>query len=808
VGIDAKEATVEKDEQDGDVHVVTLSYAPTDADYTATVTYRAEGPLVTADWEFTGPADADFSDGRIYRTLQGADIPDWATLPTEYPFALSHWEEDKHGGVPYRVADAVAYFATWQDGEASAAFVLADSAASKRGDSSLHCPPTQDEDGTWRTTFGFRADDRVAVSREAFERHAQIIGSALLTGPALAVDLSHSRTYRLFEEPGVQTFEVGLFSAEARRVRLELTARALDGTVVDRWKDTVEVEASAATGVEVDVDLPGPRGYVFLEVTARAGSDRALIRSGAAVLPPHEFGPSEQSMIGMGGFSTNRAPGATQLPGVESREDEIALWQRMGVRHLRNNWLTPEESEDLDITTAYQPAASPEQFAGDPEGFQRWLDRSFELGEGTGAQSYELCNEWNLRDGGIGVGFWAKEYTENFLLPFREEMDRRGIQAKLHSLGLGSWDPQFVDGIRKYGGWDALDGVAIHPGRGNFAADYDPVVVDDIDPQGEVWNFYGATRRAKAYLDEYGPDKELWITELNAMTSPNRWWNDDERIATDSAFLVLALSRAIGVTGVYWFQNYDGVWNDKYGVSPTDPEFHFGLIRADRSPKPSLLSFIHVAELLDGAEFQGFVESDHPDLHGLRFTNAEGPFWILWSRQDGFINNADHDDIEDPEDLSYPFPDPWGRHAKKELTVRVPEADGLAAVDVLGTEVRMSSAGKMRTLKVNASPVVVRGIDADATGPQKVTGSTSLSLTDLEVQRVDGGVRISGRSGLGKAGQLHVETSPAHPQVVEVGSGKFAVVVDGEVPEGTQVRVFAERRKNGQLHRAEYYRTV
>jgi hypothetical protein len=215
-----------------------------------------------------------------------------------------------------------------------------------------------------------------------------------------------------------------------------------------------------------------------------------------------------------------------------------------------------------------------------------------------------------------------------------------------------------------------------------------------------------------------------------------------------------------------------------------------------------------VAELLDGAEFQGFVESDHPDLHGLRFTNAEGPFWILWSRQDGFINNADHDDIEDPEDLSYPFPDPWGRHAKKELTVRVPEADGLAAVDVLGTEVRMSSAGKMRTLKVNASPVVVRGIDADATGPQKVTGSTSLSLTDLEVQRVDGGVRISGRSGLGKAGQLHVETSPAHPQVVEVGSGKFAVVVDGEVPEGTQVRVFAERRKNGQLHRAEYYRTV
>ncbi|MGP9613783.1 hypothetical protein ACT3TE_11065 [Brachybacterium sp. AOP42-B2-9] len=812
VGIDARAATVEKDEEDGDAHVVEISYATTDPAYTAQVIYRAEGPVLTADWEFTGPADADFTDGRIYRSLHGSDVPEWSPVPREYPFTLSHWEEDRRGGVPYRVPDSVAYFASWKSESTHAAFVIPDSQASRAGDGSLHAPPTQEEDGTWKASYGFRADGRVAESREAFHKRAQILGSALLTGPELAVDLSHPSTYRLFEEAGKQTFEVSLFSREERRASVTLTARVLDGDVVTRWHDSVKLDASTATTIEVDVDLPGPRSYVYLEVTARAGGDRALIWSGAGVVPPHEFGPSEQSIIGMGGFSTNRAPGASQLPGLESREEEIALWQRMGVRHIRNNWLSPEESDDLDIATAFQPAAQPEQFAGNPDGFQRWLDRAFELGEGTGAQHYELANEWNLQGGGIGIGFWAKEYTENYLLPFREEMDKRGIQAKLNSMGLGSWDPVFVDGIRKHGGWDALDGVAIHPGRGNFAADYDPVDVEDIDPNGEVWNFYGATRRAKAYLDEFGPDKELWITELYAMSSPNRWWNDDERTAVDSAFLTLMLSKAIGVTGVHWFQLYDGIWNDKYGVNPTDPEFHYGLLRADRSPKATLLSFMHAAELLDGAEFQGFIESEHPDLHGLRFTDDEGPFWVLWSRQDGFIHNPDHEEVEDPEnpeeDLYYPFKDPWERHTRRKLTVRVPESKGVRALDVLGAEVRTHSVGRSRTFKVTASPVVVRGIDPDATGPEKVKGARSLNLTDLEVKRVEGGVEISGRSGLGRDAVLHVETSPARPQVVEVEQGSFTIQVDGDLPEGTQVRVFSERRRGGQVHRAEFYRTV
>jgi hypothetical protein len=812
---DAREGTVERDEQDGDVHILEVRYELGDPDHSASVVYRQEGPVLTAEWTFDAPEDADLSVGRIYRVLLDSDVPDWSDTPISYPsFPVSRWEGDPDGGVPIRVSDDAAYFNTWQDGEVEGAFVISGSNASAAESGTLHAPPTQDEDGTWTVTYLFRVDDAVAEARKDYESGAQTMGSAVLTtpAPALAVDLWHRSTFRLFEQSGKHTFQVGVFSAEARDVRLTFVARSLDGEVITKQKRSLSVEAATVRTVDIDVDLPGPRCYAHLEATVEAGKDVALVRSGAAVVPPHEFGPAEQTIIGMGGYSTVRAPGGTQLPTVESQDDEIALWQRMGVRHLRNNWLTPEQKQKYGITTAYQPAASPEQFAGDAEGFEKWLDRSFELGQGTGATHYELLNEWNLRNGGIGVGYWAEEYTKNFLLPFRKAMDERGIDAKLTSLGLGSWDPQFMDGVRENGGWDALDGVAIHPGRGNFAADYDPVVVDDIGDYGEVWNFYGATRRAKAYVDEHGPDKELWITELNAMTCPNRWWNDDERIATDSTFLVLTLAKAVGVTGLYWFENYDSVYGNKYGVDPENPEFHFGLIRTDRSPKPSLLAFIHAAELLDGAAFDGFVESPHPDLHGLRFTNDDGPFWILWSRQDGYINWADHeppDTSGETPDLSYPFPEPWERHERKHLRVRIPAADDLAAVDVIGRDVKLGRSGKDRTVQVGASPVVVRGgIAADSTGPEHVSGTASLNLKDVSVRRTDGGVEVSGVNRVGAKTELHVETAPAKPQVVQVPRGEFTVTVKGDMADGDQVRVFAERRKDGQLHRAEYYRTV
>src|SRR5690606_26110728 len=105
---------------------------------------------------------------------------------------------------------------------------------------------------------------------------------------------------------------------------LRMIARDFDGDVLADTTHSVQLEAGEAATVAVEIDLPGPRNYCFLEVTGTAGDDHAFARSAAAVLPPHEFGPAEQSIIGMGGFSRSRAPGASQAAGQEPREDEWA----------------------------------------------------------------------------------------------------------------------------------------------------------------------------------------------------------------------------------------------------------------------------------------------------------------------------------------------------------------------------------------------------------------------------------------------------------------------------------------------------
>lgn len=808
-GIEAREGVVEVDEEQDGTHVIRIVYEEfSDPVYTGRVTYRAHGSSVDVEWEIDGPGSTDYTGGRILRTLIDPDLPEGAAAPEETSFHASEWFRDVRGGVPYRELTHGLYFVGWDERRIAAAFVIPRSEAQKKGATSLHAPTQRSDDGIRRTNYSFRVDSLVPDAWDRFLGNSHLVAGALLAEPDLVVDMSHSATYNLFDAPGPQTFTLAAYAAEGGSARLELVARDYDGEVIHRSTHDLELEAGQVGTEDVDVELPGPRSYVFLEVDATMARVKALHRTGAAVLPPHEFGPPDDSIIGMGGFSRNRVEGASQAIGIEPREDEIALWQRMGVRHLRNDWLTAEESEELEMRTAYQPAAQPEQFADDPEGFSDWLDTNFARGEATGAVHFELLNEWNLQ-GGIYQGQWAKEYTDNWLLPFREELDSRGTGQKLNSMGLGSWDPVFMDGVREEGGWDALDGVAIHPGRGNFVADYDP-----LPGTGNTWNYHGAVRMAKAYIDEHGGDKELWLTEIYAMTAPNRGSNDDERFAADNTLLSLALAKAVGVTGVHWFQQYDGTWLDKYGMNPADSEFYYGLMRADRSPKPSLLAFTAISELIDGAEFLGWVESDHPDLRGLRFQGKDGPFWVLWSRQDGYIEWADRDEpsAEDPFPF-HPHPEPWdpGRH-RGSLDVRIPADQGeLSAVDPVGREIELRRSGGNYRIELDGSPIVLRGdLDAAGTGLDDVRGRESVKLEDVTVRCVPGGVGVQGTNATRSSLPLWVETSLGNLQQFEVDKGAFDVTVraPGPIGTGTQIRVFAEVEEDGQIHRADFYRSV
>lgn len=808
-------ATVEDDSVDPatGVHTVRVRHTADDPAYQVVVTYTSTATTVMADFDLWAPASLVLPAVAVHRTLLGSDVPEWSPTPAEIQLPVSRWTRDERGGVPARLRTADIYLASWDGGDVQGAFVMPPLVKQPgrpvHNETFLNAVPTLIDPGHWHAVFSFRTDALVGQAWTRFSANQLLIGGALLTAPDLAIELEHSATFNVFAAPGVQTFELGVYTAADQDVHVDITVRDFDGTVIQQAaRDITTVGGAAADTLPVDIDLPDTRGYYFLETTAMiaATGATAFTRTAAATLPPHRFGPAEQSIIGLGGFSQIRAEGGSQAPGNEPPAEEHALWDRMGVRHLRNNWLSAEESEQLAIHTAYQPSGSfPDGRPvpiDDPAAFREWANIMIDRGVHVGARHFELLNEWNLQKGGLLAGGRAAEYTRDWLLPFREVLDERGTGAKLNSVGLGSWDPVFIDIVRENGGWDALDGVAMHPGRGNFTADYDPVTEPAPGNTSDVWNFYGAVRSARAYLDQYGPDKELWLTEVYAVTKPNLWWGDSERIATDNTLLELALSLATRVTGVHWFQLYDSVWSDKYGseslhTDPMNKEYDFGLLHTDRSPKPSFMSFVHAAELLDGAEFLGWVESPHPDLRGLRFHNADGPFWILWSRQDGYLNFADHG-----EDTFYPHPEAWEDPTIGSLTVQVPGDP--VVTDAIGRDLTAQARGTGVT--ITASPVVVTGVDPDAVGPDIVDGPPSVDVSDVSVSRDEDDLVVTGTNGTGATLTLWVEDALAHPTTLDVGPGAFTARLPDTVPAG-QVRVLAEVRADGQVHRADFYRT-
>ena len=119
--------------------------------------------------------------------------------------------------------------------------------------------------------------------------------------------------------------------------------------------------------------------------------------------------------------------------------------------------------------------------------------------------------------------------------------------------------------------------------RGNLTADYPGDEWKVGDPVNS-WNFLGSIRTAKAILAKYG-EKPIFLTEAYACTQPNSWWHDTYRHAAENVLLSYALAQAEGVRVMDWYQLHDSVWHNEAGVNPKDPEYHFGLLNRDLSPR-------------------------------------------------------------------------------------------------------------------------------------------------------------------------------------------------------------------------------
>ena len=178
-----------------------------------------------------------------------------------------------------------------------------------------------------------------------------------------------------------------------------------------------------------------------------------------------------------------------------------------------------------------------------------------------------------------------------------------------------------VEKFVRAGGLKCCDVISIHPGHQPRAPEYS---------QWGGWEFPPQLRRVFDSLEKAGltAKREVWISEgmrraiRNAPTStaaprPTIWCGS------------IALSLALGVRLLEWYQLQDGVWFATV-PNPEDTEYSYGMVYTDLTPKPQLVAYGVMTAELEGVLY-GPTRSRRDDLYGVRFCKGETTVDVLWS---------------------------------------------------------------------------------------------------------------------------------------------------------------------------------
>ena len=624
----------------------------------------------------------------------GAFIPDGflfsravlsATEPDGY-VALTEWKRDAGGGIPFEDAVGVAHTSAW--GALHGLLILDRSRQSWTNSTWVHAPGVVQPDGSVVSRADFFFSDK---------RPSAV--AAIGTAQDLGIEVWTDRPFGLWESAGQQltiSAQVANGGATDRAVDLVWWARDFNGTLLASQTVAVVVPASGTLDHSFLLTAPGS-GFVVTEIAAVAGGTEAFARTNLAAIPPRDHPATADSMFGMANYPWLQVPSATAV---------LDLWQSIGVDRVRISYdggpgLPPSafDARGMSHNVELQPSLT-----ATPAEATAWASANTAIAVGAGAEYFEVGNELNRP---FNTGTAAQAYVDKALRPVHDRVVTTGASLKLLNNGLAGMDEPWVQNFHAAGGWDLIDGIAFHPGRGNFTPDYVPQDPVDAGANGTYWNFLGGLRRLKALVTQYGP-KEIWMTEAYACTKPNAWWYDTYRHAAENVFLSLALAKAEGVRCVCWYQFHDSVLGNPQVANPADAEYHYGLMNRDTSAKPSLLAYANAARLLDRATFVRWLDFADDDNRGLLFDAPDGGFAVLWNRADGYILNADHD----PAGTAFPAPELWLDPWPTKTTLAVPAAGAsVTQIDCIGQETPLAVGAGSVTLTLDGAPRIYRGRD-------------------------------------------------------------------------------------------------
>ncbi|MEU6015678.1 hypothetical protein ABZ826_16920 [Streptomyces sp. NPDC047515] len=636
-------------------------------------------------WEVGGSGTLTPTGFMFGRTLYG-------TSAAESYEALTVWERDARGGIPYETNAGGAYVETWPDTQGF--FCLPSTNAAYTSAAWVHSPGT----ATGPATAVTEAD---LVLGDLRPRAA----GAIATARPLGVEVWTDQPFNLYQAAGqTMTLKAQVVNggSAAKPVTVNWWARDYAGTVIA--DGTVSRTLDPGTAWDTSFTLTSPsQGIVFTEVEAVGGGHRALARTNLAVLPDFSYRAGPESMFGIANYPWLLKPG---------KDAVLGLLKTIGVKWIR---IAYAGAPGIDIATldahgiAHNVELSGIPIGGSPEQIAGWADTNVARAIAAKAQYFEVSNEVNnpwMQGRGV------EAYISDGLRQVTDRLAAAGSTMKVMNAGLGGMDYVWTERFKAVGGWDLIDAFAFHPGRGNFTPDYAPPPQEWTQgAAGTYWNFLGALRKAKQVIAEYGGNKELWLTEAYASTRPNAWWTDTYRHAAENVLLTLALAKSEGVRGVNWYQLHDSTVLHAQEAAPADIEYHFGLMNRDTSAKPSLLAYATAARVLDRASFVRPLVFADPDVKGLLFTTPDGPVSILWSRKDGYILNSDHG-----EDSWYASPEPWiDTWTTKTVVVAHSAAVNGTVVrelNCIGQERTLTAADGKVSLRLDGAPRIYYGLAA------------------------------------------------------------------------------------------------
>ena len=676
-------------------------------------TFAPRGRSLEIVYDLVLPGATTMSTGMMRRE----PVP--AGTVTETFHGPADWIRDPRGGIPFQAGARTMF--VQQRGDTALSIVAPGANSSWRDNGALHLPATPVSAGV------FRATARVVLG-PVDERPA--IVEAIASRRALATELSTDRPFNIWETASAPlvVHAHAYNGSGAREVTFAWVAHDFDGTVVAERTHRAAAGAGATITDDFAVSLPD-RGIAFVELTVGAGADTIYERTNVAVLPPHEFSAAP-SFFGLS---------ADYLRGPVSERELI---HRLGLRRSRHAHFSAAELSTYGFTQhRLRTPASIDEFDGDPVALAAYVSSELDLAEKAQATHYECANEWNMR-GGVRKGVGAEKYVTKWAAAFRAEIDRRGSKIRFIPVGLAGMDDVYSEKMFAAGLADHAHAFNLHPGRGNFTPDYAPTPAEWATGEGgSYWNYYGALTEARRQIDEYAAgDMEFWLTEAYTPTKPNSWWHDTYRHAAENTLLTAALAPTKGVDVMQWFQFYDNVKASPVGANPDNPEYHYGLLLRDLSPKPHLLALANAAEHLDGARFVRWL--DLPDsARGLVYDTPRGELVVLWSRADGYLLNT----AGTRDGSFFPAQEPWVDTWKTKTEFGFGATAAVTEIDAIGRRRTLTPEDGRVALVLDGAPRLYYGLDIGAEPADSAPGTATLRASASRDGRIS--LRVDVRNG-------------------------------------------------------------